>query len=47
MQTYDSGKDTTEVRQGNRRTMNLRVLLLSGMAIVAAFAAIYVVFQIT
>lgn len=46
MRTYDTGKDTTEARQGNRRTMNLRVLLLSGMAIVVAFAVVYIAFQV-
>ena len=46
MRTYDPHKDTTEVRQGNRRLMNMRVLLFSGIAIVIAFAVIFLVFQI-
>jgi flagellar basal body-associated protein FliL len=43
-ETYDAHKSTTEVRQGNRRQMNLRVLIISIILIVAAFAAIYVFF---
>lgn len=37
MRTYDAHKSTTEVRQGNHRTMNLRVLILSSVAIVLVF----------
>jgi flagellar basal body-associated protein FliL len=43
-ETYDAHKSTTEVRQGNRRQMNLRVLIISVILIVVAFAAIYVFF---
>lgn len=46
MQTYDSKKNTTEVRQGNRRLMNMRVLLFSIVAVVIAFALIFFVFQL-
>ncbi len=42
-ETYDPHKTDTEIRQGNKRMMNLRVLLLSGILIVVVFAAIYVV----
>jgi hypothetical protein len=44
METYDAHKSTTEVRQGNRRRMNLRVLIISGIAVVIAFAAIWMFF---
>ena len=42
-ETYDPHKTDTEIRQGNKRKMNLRVLLISGILIVVAFAAIYIV----
>ena len=41
MRTYDARKSTTEVRQGNSRQMNLRVLLISTTLAVVAFAAIW------
>jgi hypothetical protein len=44
VQTYDPHKSTNEVRQGNRRMMNSRVLLWSLGGIVIAFALIYLVF---
>ncbi len=44
-ETYDPQKSTTEVRQGNRRQMNLRVLLISVIIVVIAFAIIFVVFS--
>ena len=44
METYDADKSTTEVRQGNRRMMNLRVLIFSGAAVVVAFVLIWLVF---
>lgn len=44
-ETYDAHKSTTEVRQGNKRQMNLRVLVISGLLIVVAFIAIWLVFQ--
>lgn len=40
-ETYDPHKTDTEIRQGNKRKTNLRVLVFSGIMIVAAFAAIY------
>jgi uncharacterized membrane protein YbhN (UPF0104 family) len=43
-ETYDAHKSTTEVRQANRRQMNLRVLVISIVLVVVAFAAIYVFF---
>lgn len=46
METYDPHKNTTEVRQANRRTMNLRVLVLGTLGIVAAFAVIYGIYAL-
>jgi hypothetical protein len=43
-ETYDAQKSTTEVRQANRRQMNLRVLIISVILVVVAFVAIYVFF---
>jgi hypothetical protein len=45
METYDAHKNTTEVRQGNRRTMNARVLIISIAIVIAAFAIIFLVFS--
>lgn len=42
--TYDPHKSTTEVRQGNKRQMNLRVLMISMIGIVVIFAILYFVF---
>jgi len=42
-ETYDPHKTDTEIRQGNKRMTNLRVLLFSGILIVVAFAVIYFV----
>ena len=44
METYDAHKNTTEVRQGDRRMMNTRVLIVSLVAVVAVFALIYLFF---
>ncbi|WP_160299951.1 hypothetical protein [Devosia geojensis] len=46
MQTYDPHKNTKEVRQGSTRWMNTRVLVISTIAVVLAFALIYVWFFI-
>ncbi len=46
METYDPNKNTTEVRQASPRKMNLRVLTISLILIVLAFAAIFIVFQV-
>ena len=40
-ETYDPHKTETDVRQGNRRRMNLRVLLISGTLIVIVFGLLY------
>ncbi len=42
-ETYDPHKTDTEIRQGDKRKMNLRVLVFSGILIVVAFAVIYMV----
>jgi ribosomal protein S6E (S10) len=39
--TYYSDPGTTDVRQGDRRRMNLRVLLISSAIIVVVFALLY------
>lgn len=39
--TYDPHRSTTEVRQGDRRQMNLRVLVISTVAVVALLALAY------
>lgn len=44
METYDPHKSTTEVRGANRRTTNLRVLIVGVVAIVVLFAVIYFVY---
>lgn len=46
METYDVHKTTTEVRQGNRRMMNTRVLIISTALVIIAFALIYLVFYL-
>jgi hypothetical protein len=42
-ETYDPHKTDTEIRQGNKRKTNLRVLLFSGILIIVSFAVIYLV----
>jgi flagellar biosynthesis/type III secretory pathway M-ring protein FliF/YscJ len=44
METYDPQKNTTELRQGSRRTENLRALYIGLALIVVAFIVIYFVF---
>ncbi|WP_423067132.1 hypothetical protein [Devosia sp. CN2-171] len=46
MRTYDAHKSTTEVRQGSRRLLNLRVLVLSLLAIILAFGLIFLYFAV-
>lgn len=46
MQTYDSKKSTTEVRQGDRRLGNTRVLIFSFLGVVILFAFIFILFSI-
>ena len=40
-ESYDPHKSTTDLRQGDRRQMNMRVLFISIAGVVAAFALIY------
>ncbi|WP_158625936.1 hypothetical protein [Arsenicitalea aurantiaca] len=44
METYDPKKNTTEVRQGNARRMNLPPLLIGLAAVIILFAIIFFVF---
>jgi hypothetical protein len=44
MKTYDPHKSTSEVRQGNSRKMNLRVLIFSTIGIIVLFAIIYAIY---
>lgn len=44
MRTYDPHKNTTEARQGDRRLMTTRVLVIGIVAVVVAFALIWWVF---
>ncbi len=43
METYDAHKSTAEVRQGNRRMMNFRVLIIALVGVIAAFGIIYAI----
>lgn len=45
METFDPLKNTTEVRQGSRRMANSRVLVISLVAVVIAFALIFLFYQ--
>lgn len=47
METYDAHKNTTEVRQADRRKGNFWVLLISLFGVIALFAIIYFVFFAT
>lgn len=47
VETYDPKKSETQVRQGNPRKMNLRVLIVSLVGIVAVFALIYLIYTLT
>lgn len=44
MRTYDAHRTTTEIRQGSRRMMNTRVLVISMALVVIALALIYLVY---
>ena len=43
MQTYDAQKSTPEVRQGSRRMMNFRVLIIALVGVIAAFGIIFAI----
>lgn len=45
METYDPHRTPTEIRQGNRRLTNWRVLVTSTVAVAVIFAVIYFVFM--
>jgi len=44
MKTYDPHKSPTQVRQGNTRQMNMRVLVISMAGIIVLFALLYLLF---
>lgn len=44
METYDPNKRKDEVRQGNERQMNMRVLIISLALIVFVFGLVYFYF---
>lgn len=46
MKTYDPHKNVKEVRQGNRRMMNMRVLVYAIIGVVVAFALVYLWFAV-
>lgn len=46
METYDPHKSTTEVRQGSRRKMNSRVLIMSLVGVIIAFVVIYIIYSV-
>ncbi len=41
METYDPHKTTTEVRQGSRRLLNFRVLVISLVVVIVAFGLLW------
>lgn len=41
MKTYDPQKTSSEVRQGNSRKMNLRVLVTSTVGLIILLAVLY------
>lgn len=45
VKTYDPHKSTNEVRQASPRKMNFRVLIVSLIGILIAFAALYVIYN--
>lgn len=46
MRTYDPHKNTTETRQGDRKTSNARVLAIATIAVVVLFALIWWIFSL-
>lgn len=45
METYDPHKNPTEVRQGSKRGMNLRVLIFSVLGVVVLFALLFIIYM--
>lgn len=45
MKTYDPHKSKSDVRQASPRMMNFRVMIMSLIGVLVAFAVIYVVYQ--
>lgn len=46
MRTYDSKKNTTEARQGDRKTWNTRVLIIATAVVVVLFALIWWIYSL-
>lgn len=46
METFDPHKNTTQVRQADGRQTNLRVLVVGTLVVIAAFALIFLAFQL-
>lgn len=46
MRTFDPHKNTTETRQGDRKTWNTRVLVIAMAAVVVLFAVIWWIFSL-
>ena len=47
METYDTKKSATEVRQASPRKMNLRVLVTSLVGVIVLFAIIFIIYTMT
>jgi len=45
MATYDPNKNTSEVRGADKHKTNYRVLLISLLLLIVAFAAIFIVYS--
>jgi len=46
-ETYDPEKSATEVRGGNPRKMNLRVLVISMVSVIVLFAIVFAIYSMT
>lgn len=46
MRTYDSKKNTTETRQGDKKVWSARVLIIATTAVVVLFALIWWVYSL-
>lgn len=45
MRTYDSKKNTTEARQGDKKTWSVRVLIIATVSVVVLFALIWWIYS--
>lgn len=46
MRSYDSHKNTTEARQGDRKTANMRVLVIAMAVLAILFALIWWIYSL-